>query len=318
MNKIKQLGVFGLGIIGKPIAQRLLKAGFHVAVHDVRREPVAELKSAGARACASAADVAAHSDLIISLVSDKPQTDDVVSGASGIMQALRPNSIFATGSTLGPAPVRRIAATLATKGCDTIDMPITGGFLAAADGKLALMLGGERSVIDRALPAFQSFASTITRAGDIGAGQAAKLAHQLIMSINIIGLLEGLSLGVKGGVDPVVLRQIIKDGLANSTVLQVWDDMGPRWKGMMKPADPDAPLPNIRKDLPSALELARELGITPTGGRARVAHRRCRHGHRTRRSAYLIKALPCSNCKCRTTKPMHVSGTMSKTRTARC
>ena len=269
MKAITHVGVIGLGIIGKPIAERLLHAGFHVAVYDVRSEPVAALKTAGALACASSAEVAAHSELIISLVSDTPQTDDVLSGENGILKTLKPGSIFATGSTLGPAPVRRIAATLAAKGCATIDMPITGGFLAAAEGQLALMLGGEPGVIERALPAFNSFASIITRAGDVGAGQAAKLAHQLIMSINIMGLLEGLSLGVAGGVDPGVLRQIIKDGLANSTVLQVWGDMGPRWKGMMKPAAPDAPLPNIRKDLHSALELARELGITlPVGALA--------------------------------------------------
>ena len=266
MNEITRVGVIGLGIIGKPIAERLLKAGFRLAVHDVRREPVAALKNAGARACASSAEVAAHSDLIISLVSDTAQTDDVVSGANGIVNALRPGAIFATGSTLGPAPVRRVAAILDAKGCATIDMPITGGFLAAAEGKLALMLGGEPRVIDRAMPAFTSFASTITRAGGIGAGQAAKLAHQLIMSVNIMALLEGLSLGVAGGVEADVLRQIIKDGLANSTVLQVWGDMGPRWKGMMKPAASDAPLPNIRKDLHSALDLARALGITlPVG-----------------------------------------------------
>jgi 2-hydroxy-3-oxopropionate reductase len=269
MKDITHVGVIGLGIIGKPIAERLLKAGFHVSVYDVRGEPVAALKAAGARPCASSADVAAHSELIISLVSDTPQTDDVVSGNNGILSTLKPGSLFATGSTLGPAPVRRIAATLAARGCATIDMPITGGFLAAAEGDLALMLGGEQNVIDRALPAFRAFASTITRAGDIGAGQAAKLAHQLIMSINIMGLLEGLSLGVAGGVDPGVLRQIIKDGLANSTVLQVWGDMGPRWKGMLKPAAPNAPLPNIRKDLHSALELARELGLTlPVGALA--------------------------------------------------
>ena len=190
----------------------------------------------------------------------------MVSGPHGLLNALKPGSIFAIGSTLGPAPVRRVAATLAAKGCATIDMPITGGYLAAANGKLALMLGGEQNVIDRALPAFHAFASTITRAGNVGAGQAAKLAHQLIMSVNIMALLEGLSLGVAGGVDPDVLRQIIKDGLANSTVLQVWDDMGPRWKGMMKPAAADAPLPNIRKDLHSALELAHELGLAlPVG-----------------------------------------------------
>ena len=269
MKAITHVGVIGLGIIGKPIAERLLQAGFHVAVYDVRSEPVSLLKTAGALACASSAEVAAHSELIISLVSDTPQTDDVVSGANGILKTLKPDSLFATGSTLGPAPVRHIAATLAAKGCPTIDMPITGGFLAAAEGKLALMLGGEPGIIDRALPAFNSFASIITRAGDVGAGQAAKLAHQLIMSINIMGLLEGLSLGAAGGVDPGVLRQIIKDGLANSTVLQVWDDMGPRWKSMMKPATPDAPLPNIRKDLHSALELAQQLGIAlPVGALA--------------------------------------------------
>jgi 2-hydroxy-3-oxopropionate reductase len=266
MKDITQVGVVGLGIIGKPIAERLLKAGYRVAVFDVRDDPVAALKEAGALACASSADVAAHSELIISLVSDAPQTDDVVSGKTGILNTLKPGSLFATGSTLGPTPVQRIATVLAKRGCATIDMPITGGFLAAADGQLALMLGGEPAVIERALPAFRTFASTITRAGDVGAGQAAKLAHQLIMSINIMGLLEGLSLGASGGVDPAVLRQIIKDGLANSTVLQVWSDMGPRWKGMMKPVAPDAPLPNIRKDLHSALELAQQLGITlPVG-----------------------------------------------------
>jgi len=261
MTEIRNIGVIGLGIIGKPIAERLLKAGFHVAVYDVRSEPVAELKNAGATACTSSAEVAQRSDFIISLVSDTPQTDDVVSGANGLLAGLKPGSLFATGSTLGPAPVRRIAATLAAQGCATIDMPITGGYLAAAEGKLALMLGGDANVIDRALPVLNAFASTIARAGEVGAGQAAKLAHQLIMSINIMGLLEGLSLGVAGGVEPDVLRQIIKDGLANSTVLQVWGDMGPRWKNMMKPAAAGTPLPNIRKDLHSALELAHALGL---------------------------------------------------------
>jgi 3-hydroxyisobutyrate dehydrogenase-like beta-hydroxyacid dehydrogenase len=266
MTDISRVGVIGLGVIGKPIAERLLQAGFPVAVHDVRSEPVAQLRVAGARACGSSAEVAAHSELIISLVSDAPQTDDVVSGVNGLLGAVRPGSLFATGSTLGPAPVQRVAAQLAAQGCATIDMPITGGYLAAAEGKLTLMLGGDAAVIALAMPAFRSFASTIIRAGDVGAGQAAKLAHQLVMGINIMGLLEGLSLGAAGGVAPEVLRQILKEGLANSTVPGVWHDMGPRWKGMLKPAPPDAPLPNIRKDLHSALDLARALGVTlPVG-----------------------------------------------------
>ena len=129
-----KVGVIGLGIIGKPIALRLVQAGCEVFVYDVRSEPVIELKNAGATACASSAEVAAHSDIIISLVLDRAQTDDVVFGAAGIIHAVKPGSIFATGSTLGPAPVVKIAAALAAKGCATIDMPITGGYLAAYEG----------------------------------------------------------------------------------------------------------------------------------------------------------------------------------------
>lgn len=256
------VGVIGLGIIGKPIAERLVKMGFRVAVHDVRDEPVAELKNAGATACASSAEVAGRSDIIISLVLDRAQTHDVVFGEKGVIQTVRPGTIFATGSTLGPAPVRSIAAALAAKGCATLDMPITGGYLAAYEGKLVLMIGGAQDALERALPVFHAFAHNIVRVGDIGAGQVAKLAHQLVMSVNVIALLEGLSLGVAGGVEPAILKQIFRDGLANSGVLQVWDGLGPRYKSMLKPAPPGASLPNLRKDLHSALELAHELGVT--------------------------------------------------------
>jgi len=123
------------------------------------------------------------------------------------------------------------------------------------------MVGGDEAVLARAMPVFSSFAHVITRAGGIGAGQAAKLAHQLIMSVNVLGLLEGLSLGVAGGVQPDVLKQIIRDGIANSSVLALWNDMGPRWKKMLEASAPGSELPNMRKDLHTALELARELGV---------------------------------------------------------
>ncbi len=264
-----KVGVIGTGIIGKPIALRLVKAGFEVFAYDIRSEPLAELQKAGATACESSADVAARSDIIISLVLDGAQTDDVVFGANGIIHTVKPGSLFATGSTLGPAPVLKIAAALTTKDCATIDMPITGGFLAASEGKLALMTGGAEDVLARAQPVFSTFAHIITRAGEVGAGQSAKLAHQLIMSINILGLLEGLSLGVAGGVQPDLLKQIIRDGIANSKVLGLWEAMGPRWKSMLEAAPPSAELPNMRKDLHTALELARELGVNlPVGTQA--------------------------------------------------
>ena len=255
------VGVIGLGVLGKPIAERLVKAGFAVAVFDVREEPMAALQTAGAVKCASPSEVAKRSEVIISLVSDRAQTDAIVFGAGGILETLKPRSIFMTGSTLGPAPVQHIAKALAAKQCATLDSPISGGYLAAYDGTLSLMIGGDQATIDEAMPVLRVFAKTITRAGDVGAGQAAKLAHQLVFSVNVMALLEGLSLGVAGGVEPAVLKTIIKEGIANSSVLQLWDDLGPRWKKMLEATPPGTTPPNLRKDLHLVLELAQDLGV---------------------------------------------------------
>ena len=259
--EIKTIGVIGTGVIGKPIAERLVKAGFRTRVYDVREEPLRELETLGAVLCTSPAHVAEDCDLLISLVLDAPQTDDVVFGESGVLRTIRPGTIFAVGSTLGPAPVLKVAEALRAKSCDTLDMPITGGYIAAYAGQLALMIGGTHETLERAQPALSAFANVITHAGDIGAGQAAKVAHQLILTVNIMALLEGLALGVAGGVQPDVLKAILRDGLASSRALEVWKDLGSRWKGMLAPADPSAPLPNLRKDLHTAIELAKALGI---------------------------------------------------------
>jgi 2-hydroxy-3-oxopropionate reductase len=259
---MKNAGVIGLGVLGKPVAERLLKAGYAVAVFDVREEPVAALAAAGARPCAIPAEVAQFSELIVSLVSDRAQTDTVVSGPGGILETLKSGTIFAIGSTLSPAAVRDTARAIAAKGGETLDIPISGGYLAAYDGTLSLMVGGATATLDRARPMFATFANQITHAGDVGAGQAAKLAHQLVFATNVIALLEGLSLGAAAGVHPDVMKQILKAGIANSSVLQLWHDLGPRWKDMLKATAPDAPLPNMRKDLHLVLDLARELGVT--------------------------------------------------------
>jgi 2-hydroxy-3-oxopropionate reductase len=258
---VGRVGVVGLGVIGKPIAGRLVKAGFEVAVFDVRDEPVAELKGAGATACASPAEVAKASEIVLSLVSDAAQTCDVVFGACGMLEALEPRSVFVTGSTLGPGPVRKIEEALAARGCETLDAPISGGYLAAYEGALSVMVGGAQVTFDRALPVLRAFAKSITRAGEVGAGQTAKLAHQLVCSVNVMTLLEGLSLGVAGGVEPAVLKQILKEGIADSAVLRLWDDLGPRWKSMLQATPRGTPPPNLRKDLHLVLELAHELGV---------------------------------------------------------
>ena len=256
-----KVGVIGLGALGRPIAELLLKAGHRVAVYDVRAEPLAALQKAGASAWVCPAEVAQQSDIVISLVLDGAQTDDIVFGDNGVHGSLKRGSIFAIGSTLSPAPVKTIAAALAAKGVKTLDMPISGGIVAAREGALSLMVGGAPAVLERALPVLRIFARDITRTGDVGSGQAAKLAHQLVFATNVMALLEGLSLGVAGGVEPAALKQVFKNGLANSAVLQAWDDLGPRWKGMLKATAPDAMPPNLRKDLHLVLEFARELGV---------------------------------------------------------
>ena len=252
------VGVIGLGALGEPIAGLFLKAGFATSVFDVRREPVERLARLGARRCASAAEVARHSDVIVSLVLDEAQTLDVVSGLLG---EIRPGTILAIGSTLGPEPVRGIARALEPRHAHVLDIPISGGIVAAREGALSVMAGGEDAVIERALPVLKVFAREITRTGGVGSGQTAKLAHQLVFSVNVMALLEGLALGAAGGLEPAVLKDVLRKGLANSAVLQAWPDLGPRWKGMLAPGAPGAPLPNMRKDLHLVLQLAEELGV---------------------------------------------------------
>ena len=255
------VGVIGLGALGEPIAGLLLKAGFATSVRDVRREPVERVEKLGARPCASAAEVARRSDLIVSLVLDEAQTMDVVFGNRGLLAELRPGAILAIGSTLGPAPVRKIAAALAVKRADVLDIPISGGIVAAREASLSVMAGGEDAVIARAMPVLRTFARDITHTGGVGSGQTAKLAHQLVFGVNVMALLEGLALGVAGGVEADVLKEVLRKGLANSAVLQAWPDLGARWKAMLAPTAEGAPLPNLRKDLHLVLELAGELGV---------------------------------------------------------
>ena len=256
-----RVGVIGLGALGFPIARRLMEAGCTVAVYDVRLDPVRELAVLGANPCSSPADVARVSDLIISLVSDAEQTDAVVSGLGGILETLKPETIFATGSTLGPGPVLRIAQQISAKGGHTLDIPISGGIIAAREGMLSLMVGGDPELLASVMPVLKVFADNITHTGEIGTGQVAKLAHQLVFSTNVLALLEGLALGEAGGVAPDVMKLVLKQGLANSSVLQIWHELGPRWKGMLEAKDADEPLPNMRKDLHLVLEMAQKLGV---------------------------------------------------------
>src|SRR5689334_20101408 len=206
------VGVTGVGMIGKPIAECLARAGFPVAAYDIRADALMDLPARNITVCKSCADVASRADLVISLVRDGTETLEVVSGAKGILESIRPGSIFAIGSTVAPSLVKEVSQRLTARGCETLDIPITGGVIAAREGKLVLMAGGPQATLERALPAFRAFANIITRTGELGTGETAKIAHQLVMSMNIMALLEGLSLAAAGGVEPAIMKQIIGDG----------------------------------------------------------------------------------------------------------
>ena len=255
------VGVIGLGVLGRPVAERLLEQGFDVAVFDVRTSRRLPSRPPARLACDSPADVAHRSEFIITLVSDEAQTQDVIFEADGILTTLKDEAVVIIGSTLGPAAVQALAGAIAARGGETLDAPISGGYLAASEGTLSMMIGGRQAVLDRAMPVLKAIANKITRAGGVGTGQAAKLAHQLVFSLNVMALLEGLSLGAGAGVEPTALKSILREGIANSGVLALWDDLGPRWKDMLKATDPGVTPPNMRKDLHLVLELAHELGV---------------------------------------------------------
>ena len=255
------VGVIGLGALGEPIAGLLLKAGFATSLCDVRRDPLERLAKLGGRPCASAAEVARHSEVIVSLVLDEAQTMDVVCGKSGLLDEISPDTILAIGSTLGPDAVRRIAEALAAKRAHVLDIPISGGIVAAREGALSVMAGGEDAVLERAMPVLKVFARDITRTGGVGSGQTAKLAHQLVFSVNVMALLEGLALGAAGGLDPGVLKEVLRKGLANRALLLAGPDLAARCNGMGAARAPGTPPPNMRKDLHLVLQLAAELGV---------------------------------------------------------
>jgi 2-hydroxy-3-oxopropionate reductase len=254
--KKSRIGFIGLGVMGKPMAKNLLKAGYHLVVYNRSPQPVRELVKAGAEAGSSPRDVADRSDVVITMLPDSPDVEQVILGSNGVIEGAKPGSIIIDMSSIAPLVSRRIASEVAKKGVEMLDAPVSGGEPRAIDGTLAIMVGGKRSVYERCLDIFKAMGKSIVYVGDNGAGQIAKLANQIIVAANIEAIGEAFVLAVKAGVDPNVLYEAIRGGLAGSAVL-----------------DAKAPLifarnfkPGFRiqlhhKDLKNALETARDLGV---------------------------------------------------------
>jgi len=205
--------------MGKPMSKNLLKAGFKLVVHDVVPQPVEELVQAGAEKGASPKDVASRCAIIITMLPDGPEVEQVVLGPDGVLEGAAPGSLVIDMSSISPMVSQKVAAACEAKGVDFLDAPVSGGEPKAIQGTLAIMVGGKKEVFDRAVPVLERMGSSVTHTGPVGAGNVTKLANQIMVACNIAAMGEALVLATKAGLDPEIVFEAVKGGLAGSTVL---------------------------------------------------------------------------------------------------
>ena len=249
------IGFIGLGIMGKPMAKNLLKAGHTLVVYDVVAAPVKELVEAGATAGTSPSDVASRNDLIITMLPNSPHVKKAVLGEGGVIEGAKPGSVLVDMSSIAPLASREVAAELAKKDVEMLDAPVSGGEPKAIDGTLAIMVGGKEAIFERVKDVLLKMGASAVLCGDIGAGNVTKLANQIIVALNIAAMSEAFVLATKAGVDPERVFNAIKGGLAGSTVLNAKAPMV--LEGNYKPG---FRIELHIKDLQNALDTAHENG----------------------------------------------------------
>lgn len=252
-----KIGFIGLGVMGKPMAKNLVKAGHRLAVcKHVDPRPVNELVALGAREAASPKQVAEMSEVVITMLPDSAEVEAVILGENGVLNGSREGMIIIDMSSIAPSTSRKLSGEAARKGVKVLDAPVSGGEPGAIQGTLTIMVGGEEAAFSRCLEVLKVLGKNITYVGDVGAGQAAKLSNQIIVALNIAALSEAFVLGAKAGVNPRVLYEAIRSGLAGSNVL---DAKIPKILG--RDFKPGFKIKLHQKDLKNALEAARVLNV---------------------------------------------------------
>ncbi len=250
-----KVGFIGLGTQGKYLAVNLAQAGYDVMVHDLRREPLEELAACGAKIAPSAAAVGRHSEVVEICVLDDAQVEAVMAGPDGILAGAAAGAIIAVHSTIEPATIARLAALAATREIELIDAPVSGSESGAKAKTMTYMVGGSAQAFAKCRPLFATSGPNITHTGALGTGIRAKLAHQLIICVNILAASEGMKLGVAAGVSPEILQQVVHDGAAQSRMADRWFamKMNPNARGV------------FYKDLQLCLKFAHELKLSAPG-----------------------------------------------------
>ncbi|MBN1811786.1 MAG: 2-hydroxy-3-oxopropionate reductase [Anaerolineae bacterium] len=220
LMKQPTIGFIGLGIMGKPMALNLLKAGYSLVVHSRSRPPVDEVVAAGAAEAFSPAEVAQRSDLVITMLPDSPDVEKVALGANGIVEGAHEGLIYVDMSTIAPSVAVKVGEALAEKGVRCLDAPVSGGDVGAQKGTLSIMVGGDQSTFDEVQPVFEVLGKSAVLCGPLGAGQTVKACNQVLVAVTIAGVSEALVLGAKAGVDPSKIVQVLSGGLARCGVLE--------------------------------------------------------------------------------------------------
>lgn len=250
------IGFIGLGIMGRPMAKNLLKAGYPLVVHSRSRGPVDEIARAGAKVGSSPRDVAAQSDVLITMLPNSPDVELVALGRDGIIEGARPGLLFVDMSTISPIVSKKVGEALAAKSVKMLDAPVSGGERGAIDGALSIMVGGDKAVFDAVLPIFQAMGKTITHLGPLGFGGFTKLANQIIVAVNLTALGEALTLAKKAGLDRDLTLTALAGGLAGSKCL---DQKKPNY--LADTYNPGFKIDLHFKDLGLIMESARALGV---------------------------------------------------------
>jgi len=215
----KIIGFIGLGIMGKPMSKNLISSGYELIVFDVNSEPVDEVVSFGAKRASSVANVAQNADIIITMLPNSPHVESVLLAKDGVINNGKKDILIIDMSSIAPLVSQKCEVAAKEAGMHMIDAPVSGGEPKAVDGTLSIMCGGKKSDFDEAYPLLLCMGSSAVLTGNIGAGNTTKLCNQIIVGINIAAMGEAMTLAVKAGVDPKLVFNAIRGGLAGSTVL---------------------------------------------------------------------------------------------------
>ncbi len=253
---MERIGFIGLGVMGRPMARNLLKAGYSLVVHNRSRAAVDELAGEGAAKASSAREVAENSDVVITMLPDSPDVEAVVLGPEGVIGGLRSGQLYIDMSTIAPATARKVYEALQKKGVEALDAPVSGGDVGAKAGTLSIMVGGKEEAFERAKPLFEVMGKNIVLIGEAGAGQVTKACNQVVVALTIQGVAEAMTLARKAGVDPARVREALLGGFAQSRILDLHGQ-----RILDRNFKPGFRVRLHRKDLAIALQTGREHSL---------------------------------------------------------